>query len=730
MGPMIRIAISCIFLTSAAADDSSHELANDTKQQAAKHWSFTVPQRPAIPSIRDQGWARNPIDHFVLAKLEAQNWRPAPAALSHHLLRRMYLDLTGLPASVDRQQHFTKQDSTQSFDRLVDQLLASPGYGERWGRHWLDLVRYGDTNGYEKDFLKPLVYQYRDYVIQALNMDKTYDRFVLEQLAGDEIPYANSESMIATGYYRVGPWDAERGANIFKKERDEERAAQLDDMVKTTGQVFLGLTLGCARCHDHKYDPITAQEYYSLVSIFNPLKRSQKERHPFTLPAASPAQLKAKETAGDRIAELIEQIATYRTAHEQQAASVPTITPAENSSAEPRKLTKTKNLEKQLASWERELNWLKELAAVEEFPQGYFMYEDSPEAPPTYLMVRGSIHNRGPEVQPAVPAALVNKQPKFLSPDEFTSRRRLSLATWIIHPDNPLTARVIVNRVWQFHFGEALVRTPSDFGSQGEKPTHPELLDWLASWFIKEGNWSLKKLHRLIMCSNTYRMSQQGNPQYREQDPDNRLLHRFPRRRLEVEIIRDSMLAVSGQLNHKKYGPAMYPFLSATDREGHFRPEIELTDWHTFNEVEASRRTIYACLQRSLVLPILEVMDFCDTTQSVDQRPVTTVAPQALMLFNGEFTNRQSRHFAQRLKREAGDEPQSQITLAYRLALSRPPTDSEQTMLFNFLKRDTEKQIQETTDQGEIIAPELARRRSLEQVCRLIFNLNEFVYPD
>ena len=718
----LRVFVRCLLITCLATLLNLIILESRTRGESLEtetdHWSFQTVERPVPPTVDNESWVRTPIDRFVLAKLEARGWQPATVAHPHQLMRRMFFDLVGLPPDLADQEQLVHDTSPEFFDRLVDDLLSRPGYGERWGRHWLDLVRYGDTNGYEKDFLKPLVYKYRDYVIRAFNNDKPYDRFIMEQLAGDEIPYANTESMIALGYYRVGPWDAERGASAVKKERDEERALQMDDFVRTTGQVFLGLTLGCARCHDHKYDPITQGEYYSLVSIFNPLVRSQKERHPFTLPAASPAQLKAKPEAEQRIQRLIEErdaLIALQTASTRANAGGATATEDESA---------------RIDEIDQELAWLRELAAVEEFPQGYFMYEPSPEAPPTHLLLRGSIHNEGPEVFPAVPAALVTGQSEFLPPDEFTSRRRLSLARWISSRDNPLTARVIVNRVWQYHFGQGIVRTSSDFGLQGEFPTHPELLDWLADWFVHEGEWSLKRLHRLIMTSNTYRMSQAGNATYAEQDSENRALWRYGGRRFEVELIRDSMLAVSGRLNRKQFGPATHPFLSKSDREGHFRPEIELTDWLEFNEEEASRRTIYACIQRSLVLPLLEVLDLCDTNQSIERRAVTTTAIQALTLLNGEFVTRQAMYFADRLVREAGEDRRNQIELAYRLAFARGPTSTEMETLYQFLEEDTAEQLAAEAADGASVKPSDARHQSLMQMCRMIFNLNEFVYAD
>ncbi len=338
-----------------------------------------------------------------------------------------------------------------------------------------------------------------------------------------------------------------------------------------------------------------------------------------------------------------------------------------------------------------------------EVPRGYFLQELSPQAPPTHILARGQPTRPGPEVGPGVPAVLVDRQPDFLPSDGHTTRRRLSLARWIARADNPLTARVIVNRVWQYHFGEGLVRTPSDFGTQGERPTHPELLDWLAGWFVREG-WSLKKLHRLILTSSTYRMSKRGHPEYARLDPEDRLLWRVPYKRLEAEVIRDSMLAASGRLNRRLYGPSMYPSVPRAALEGHSDPDKV---WKASDEWESSRRTIYAHVKRSLLVPLVEVLDFCDTTRSTARRTVTTVAPQALTLYNGDFVNRQARHLATRLEAEAGPAPAQQIDRAFRLTLCRPPTPSERDALLKFL-----------------------RRQGSEQMCRVLFNLNEFVYPD
>jgi hypothetical protein len=628
------IALTLLLLGSPAATAADAELARydaGIKPSARKHWAFQPVRPVAVPAVKDPAWVRNPIDAFVLSRLEARGWKPAPPAEPRALLRRLYLDLIGLSPTPGEQEALERDLSPAAFDAIVDRLLASPYHGERWARHWLDVVRYADTNGYERDADKPNVWRYRDYVIRSLNADKPYDRFVLEQLAGDELPDATPETVLATGFCRLGPWDDEPA------DPKTDHFDQLDDMVAATSQAFLGLTLACARCHNHKFEPLTMHDYYRMVAVFHPLQRPQKGRTELDLPA------------------------------------------------------------------------LPRSSKMAEAPSGYFLQELSPRAPPTHILFRGQPGRPGPEVAAGVPAVLVSRQPDFLTPDDRTTRRRLSLARWIANPDNPLTARVIVNRVWQYHFGEGLVRTPGDFGTHGSPPTHPELLDWLADWFVREG-WSLKKLHRLILTSNAYRMCKRGNPEYARLDPEDRLLWRVPFKRLEAEAVRDSMLAVSGRLNQRLYGPTMYPEMPRGALEAHSDPDKV---WKASEEQEASRRTIYAHVKRSLVVPFVEVLDFCDTTRSTARRSVTTVAPQALTLYNGEFVNRQARHLAARLEGDVGPDPGKQIDHAYRLALGRPPSATERKALLEFLRTRNDK-------------PGAAR----EQMCRVIFNLNEFVYPD
>jgi hypothetical protein len=361
-----------------------------------------------------------------------------------------------------------------------------------------------------------------------------------------------------------------------------------------------------------------------------------------------------------------------------------------------------------------------------DLPRGYFLVEPSPKPPATHILIRGKASRPGPETAPGMPAVLVDGQPNFLPADELTSRRRLTLACWIASPENPLTARVIVNRAWQDHLGEGLVRTPSDFGVKGEEPTHPELLDWLANWFVNNG-WSIKKLHRLILTSNTYRMNKKWNKEYGAADPEDRLLWRFPYRRLEVEAIRDSVLAVSGQLNQQMYGPSMFPPVPKEALEGSSDPD---KIWKASDEKEAARRTIYACVKRSMVIPLLEVLDFCDTARTSAKRNVTSVAPQALSLFNSEFVNRQAKHLATRLEREASNDSERQIERAYVLALCRPPQAKELAATSAFLRKEADKLTKEADDQGKPLSTNTARHRALVQMCRIVLNLNEFVYAD
>jgi hypothetical protein len=615
-----------------------------------QHWAYRPVVKPPVPNVRAAGWPANAIDRFILSRLETSRLRPNAPAPPQKLLRRIFLDVVGLPPTIQEHDNLLADRSADGWERLVDRLLADPGYGERWGRHWLDLVRYAETNGYERDAAKPHVWRYRDWVIDSLNADKPYDRFVLEQLAGDELPDASVESVIGTGFNRLGPWDDEP-ADV-----EEDHFDQLDDMVRTTSQAFLGLTLGCTRCHNHKFDALTAHDYYRMAAVFNTLKRPQNGRMELDLPAQ----------------------------------------PAVNASS----------------------------GAV---PRAYFLHEPTSRPAVTHLLLRGRASSPGPEVKPGVPAVLVAAQPRFPESTRRTSQRRLTFARWLVDERNPLTARVMVNRVWQTHFGQGIVRTSSDFGVMGLPPTHPELLDWLSHWFVHEANWSLKKLHRLILTSATYRMSKVVAAEGERADPENERFSRFPYRRLEVETIRDSMLFASGQLRRTMHGPSVHLAIQKEALAGSSDPA---TTWPAFDEPQAARRTVYAFVKRSIVVPMLEVLDLCDTTRSAERRNVTVVPTQALTLLNGDEVNRQSRRLADRLEREARADPRAQIDRAFRLTLARPPSDTEQSELLAFLSRESKTIENEAQSTGSPSAIERCRHEALVRLCRAIFNLNEFVYSD
>jgi hypothetical protein len=692
------------------------ENAAATQVKHSDHWAFQLVSHPAVPNIKSD-WIRNPIDAFVLQKLRERGWSPAAPAEPRALRRRIYEDLIGLPPTLEEQVRAL--DTPAAADALIDDLLTRPQYGERWARHWLDLVRYAETNGYERDATKPNAWRYRDYVINAFNHDKPFNRFTLEQLAGDELPDANAETFTALGYYRLAPWDDEPA------DPQTDRFDQLDDIVSTTSQVFLGLTLGCTRCHNHKFEPLTARDYYSMVAVFNGLQRPQKGRAEFDLPAGTWPEIDAINERDRKIEPFTAHIKDVRDGARKRLLDTGTsklprgvveallLEPAKRNDNQKKAIQMyagqlaqevtdflTPDERADIDAHQANIDALRR--ATPDIQRAYYLYEPNSNVPPMHLLIRGKADQPGPEVAPAVPEILQRAALEFPAPQR-TSLRRLTFAQWLVDPRNPLTARVIVNRVWQHHFGEGLVRTPSDFGVMGEKPTHPELLGWLAAWFMDHG-WSIKSLNRLILQSNAYRMSKQWNSDYGAKDPEDRLLWRVPYQRLEVEAIRDSVLAASGRLNPEMFGPSMYPHIPPAALAGNSDPD---KIWKESGDRESSRRTIYAFLKRSMLVPMLEVMDLCDVSRTSARRQNTSVATQALTLFNGDFVNRQSRFFAERLRREAGDDPAKQVDLAYRLALARPPQPAETSAMLDFL-----------------------RRESLEQMCRVIFNLNEFAYVD
>jgi hypothetical protein len=660
------------------------------------HWAWKPPVRPSLPAVKNVAWVRSPIDVFILAKLEAAGLTPASQANREQLLRRVTLDLIGLPPTPSEIDAFLADASPHAWERVIDRLLASPHYGERWGRHWLDLARYADSNGYEFDEPRPDAWRYRDYVVASFNADKPYDRFVAEQLAGDELFPNQADALIATGFNLLGP-DMTDASDQAKRRQDT-----LNDMTDTAGLVFLGLTLGCARCHDHKFEPIPQSDYYRLQAFFTPTSFRRD------LPIASPGQRVAYETAARQYAALVKPIqdaraeleAPYRQrlyekllaalADEARAAHQTPAekrTPAQKALVEkterllavtpqaiveamaPEDRSRQRDLQEQLRRFDNR--------KPAPLPVAMGLRDAVGEPAKTFVLERGESGQRGDEVMPGYPSILSpDHEPQFARTS--ATGRRVALARWIASRDNPLTARVLVNRLWQHHFGRGLVGTPSDFGLRGERPTHPELLDWLATEFMASG-WSIKHMHRLIVTSAAYRQSSKSHqPDARARDADNRLFAHYPLRRLDAEVIRDTLLSVSGRLDPRMGGPGA---------------------------MTGPRRSVYLFARRNLRDPFLAIFDLPDSTLSCPKRERSTTAPQSLTLLNADEVMAAARALAALLEREPG--LQARLDMAYRRVLGRRPTSEESEAARNFLAHSP-----------------------LSEFCRALFNLSEFVYVD
>jgi hypothetical protein len=681
---------------------------------------FSPPVAPKVPQPKNTERVKNPIDSFILAKLEEKGYSPAPPASKRALLRRVYFDLIGLPPTEEEARTFLDDSSPDAYEKLIDKLLADPRYGERWARHWLDLVRFAESDGFAIDGERPTAWRYRDYVIRAFNNDKPYDVFVQEQLAGDEIQRrgaagargrgGENEGLLALGFLRMGPW--ERDANFDA----QLRLDWLNEMAGTTSQVFFGLTVGCARCHDHKYDPIPQKDFYRLQAFFASTRIDERPM-PFL---ESEGRLKMRQTLRRYEDEL-------ETLNEQMRAMEKTLrAKLEAAKKADDKKPGSDNLQQVLAdkdstvfSAEEKKNHkdlqtridrtTMEMARYQ--PIAYSVNEVAPpavmEIDPTYVLAGGERTARGEVVEPGFLKRIVGKDEpaKIDFAGRYRSGRRKALAEWITSPANPLTARVMVNRIWQHHFGEGIVRTPSDFGMNGDRPSHPELLDWLATQFVDQG-WSIKKMHRLMLTSNTYKQST-SHPDAKkiaESDPDNRLLSRMNWVRLESEVLRDSILTLSGSLNPVAGGPGM--FFSVKDE---IAQGFQMFKWYPSDEKAQLRRSIYAFQRRSLTMPMMEVFDAANMSESCARRSVTTVAPQALTLLNGELTATESRRYGSRVIELAGSDPARQIRKAFGLALMREPSEGE---------------IQQALRLYDGRKPEDA----LSRLATVLFNLNEFLY--
>jgi hypothetical protein len=649
-----------------------------------------------VPPVQNAAWIRNPIDAFILARLEEKGLRPAEPADRRTLARRASFDLHGLPPTPEQVDEFVRDESGDAYEKLIDRLLASPRYGERWGRYWLDLVRYADTSGFETDHFFITAWRYRDYVINSFNADKPYHTFVQEQIAADELwstnmdlegtlklPKEKEENVtrrIGTSLFTLGSFPIE-----FTYYGDQYRAEWQAEAVDTVGAAFLGLTVACARCHDHKFDPISQRDYYRMSALF----AGSVERE---IPLVSLFDVQTNS----RNFPLLAQAQTLK----RMARSSGRRGRGRGGAPDPGARGHAPDVDRAAL-----LQRLGEayLRAPERYPTANVLAHEE-VVPDTHVLIRGDFKNKGEKVEPGFPAAIFPgpaiEEPKgFL----FVPQRRKALASWLTSPGHPLTARVMVNRIWQGHFGEGIVRTPNDFGRQGEAPTHPELLDWLAVEFAERG-WSIKQMHRLMMLSSTYRSSSVADQESLRKDPANHYLSRMNRRRLDGDTIRDTILAVAGTLNLKMGGVGVIPPLTREEILAARMPEL----WPANPDAsEHTRRSIYLQMKRSMTLPMLQIFDAPDTASSCARRESSTVAPQALALMNSEFSAAQAERFAARIRKQAGEDLEAAVNAGWELAFGRPPSSEERRTALEYL-----------------------RRNSLPRLCLLMFNMSEFIYAD
>jgi hypothetical protein len=829
--------------------------------QWKQHWAFEPIVQQPIPQAEGQHADVNPVDAFIDAKLRSKGLSRTQPASPGAIQRRVYFDLIGLPPSPDEVADFLRRaevDFNSAYEQEVDKLLGSEHYGERWARHWLDVVRFAETNSFERDGRKPNAWRYRDYVIQSLNEDKPYDQFLREQLAGDELPNVTRESLVATGFYRLGLWDDEPA------DRELAMYEGYDDIITTVGQGILGITMNCCRCHDHKIDPIPTADYYSMLAFFRNLTPNGYGPHverPLVATAADREKMQMAEQQirerGDQLqakltqleADLQSQLSNKTSAatttydldnveyrfYRDSFQSLPNfddlkpedigklerpyfdIQPAtrpdefgfvftgtlvvpsdgqytfvldsddgsrliiedqvvvehdgihvvgtpKRASVQLSKGRQSIRLEYFQASSDKGLRlfwsgpgfkrrWLtarKEQATsdlnqvlnspvVEELDAdtvaeyratkkaidenarrkpwddyGLCASEHGTSTADTFVLLRGSPESRGEKVEPRFPTILGGASPEIIvNPQANTSGRRLAFANWITSADNRLTSRVIVNRVWQHHFGRGIVRSPNNFGQLGETPTHPELLDWLAANLMQSG-WRLKPLHKLLVMSETYRQSTLATDEALEKDPQNDWFSHFNMRRLSAEEIRDTLLSTTGQLNLKMFGPSIFPEISDEVLAGQSVPG---SGWDKSSPEERARRSVYIHVKRSLVVPLLSAFDFPETDASCEARFMTTQPGQALSMLNGDFLNQQAALFAERIRQDAGSERADQIKRAFQLALAREAQPSEVERAIDLMNK-----LRSEYD--------LSEEQALANCCLYVYNLNEFIYLD
>lgn len=685
----------------------------------AKPWAFRIPQRPEPPAVENAAWVRNPIDRFVLAKLQERDIAPSPEADRMTLLRRVSLDLTGLLPSPEEIEAFVSDDSPEAYEKVVDRLLASRHYGERWGRHWLDLARYADSDGYSIDGPRP-IWPYRDWVVNALNEDKPFDEFVIEQIAGDLLPNPTKDQLIATGFHRNTPLNFEGGIDV-----EQYRVEAVADRVATTGSVFMGLTIGCARCHDHKYDPIKQKEFYQLFAFYNNTVEISHadERYKIyepTLDLRTPKEDAQAKAYWSQVYALSEELVDYVLGLDaRHSADDPPIREDEGLKARMSTLHQFTAPVGVGASYRWPQPIVTRTLITEE--------RDVPRE--TYIHEGGDFLRHGERVYPGVPAALSSAP---------VSGDRLDLARWLVSRDNPLTARVTTNRMWQRFFGKGIVETENDFGSVGTPPTHPELLDWLAVEFMERG-WSQKAIQKRIVMSATYRQSSKNRPDLEEVDPYNDLLARQSRLRLDAEIVRDAALSASGLLTREFGGPSVYPPIPA----GAMASTQIQREWPTEVGPDRYRRGLYTVFFRQSPPPSLVLFDAPNGSETCTRRVRSNSPLQALTLLNDQAFLEFAIALGQRVLTEAPPNDSARIDYAFLIALNRGPLGSERDRLLTYLSTQRQEYAaqptiarklvsklaegQGTADEETIslsVAPELAAWTS---VARVLLNLDDFI---
>ncbi len=731
-----------LWISQGAKDDTPSKERTD----AGVWWSLKPLIRPQAPDVKS-AWVRTPIDAFILSKLKEKGLAPSKEADRRTLIRRLTYDLHGLPPTPKEIEDFLEDKSPNAFEKLVDRLLDSPRYGERWGRHWLDVVHYGESHGYDKDKPRRNAWPYRDYVIRSFNEDKPYARFVEEQLAGDILFPDDPQGIVATGFIAAGPWDYVGHAELREDTVDKKicRLLDRDDMVMTAISTFVSMTVHCARCHDHKFDPIKQADYYSLQAVFAGVDRSDRpyDLDPKTHLLRRPLLEKQREikvemqplldlaekitspevqNLDDQVKELRRRLsdlpkpedknAPDRQSLDQQRQaiqkeidhSLERRTALVRSLLDESAKTRLSNLENKLAEVDQLLKELLKpqlVYAAANFFEPSIKFVPAWRPRPVYLLQRGNVETQGELMSPGAISSVpgVESRFKIAHPDQ-EGEGRAALAKWIVDSHNPLTWRSIVNRIWQYHFGAGIVDSPNDFGKMGFPPTHPELLDWLAAEFLEQGD-SFKKMHRLILNSAVYQQASNDNPEYSKIDSGNQYLWRMNRWRLDAESVRDSVLYVSGKMDLTMGGPSVEQFFFKDDHS-------PIYDYSRFDSdsPESYRRSVYRFIVRSVPDPWMESFDCPDASLLSPKRSTTLTALQALALLNDPLIMKQSEHFARRL-RNSNNELSGQIEEAFKLALGRLPSHGE----LELLKAH-------------------AQKHGLENVCRLILNSNEFMFVD